>query len=307
MDNDPQLNDLRLFCAVARKSSFIAVARDSGVAPTSVSKRIAMLEEALGVKLFHRTTRRVHVTDEGAKIYLWAQKILDDVEDMHDDIATTRGDPRGLIRISSSARLGRELLTPALSRFKQRYPAVEVWLELLDRRADLVGEGFHLDIRAGEVNEPHLIPHRVAVSSRILCAAPSYIARHGAPAVPGDLINHDCILLREREEPFGTWRLIGPRGHENAKVAGTMASNDIDVVLRWVHDGHGVAFSADWLFAKSLAKGALVRVLPDWYQPADIWAVSTSRSAQSAKVRVCLEFLTEQIAVEKQLIATDSP
>ena len=295
MDNYPDLADLRFFCAVARKSSFIAAARDAGAAPTLVSKRVAMLEVALGVKLFHRTTRRVHITDDGAKVYRWAQKILEDVEDMHDDLATTSGDPRGLIRISSSARIGRDLLTPALSLFKHRFPRIEVWLELLDRRVDLIGEGFHLDIRAGEVNEHNLIPHRVAKSNRILCAAPSYIARHGQPATPADLTSHDCVLLREREEPFGTWRLTGGRGQENAKVTGTMASNDIDVVLRWVHDGHGIAFSSDWLFAPSLANGALVRVLPDWHQPADIWAVSTARSAQSAKVRICLEFLKERM------------
>lgn len=233
MDKDPDLYDLRLFCTIARKSSFVAAARDFGTAPTFVSKRIATLEESLGVKLFNRTTRRVNVTDEGAKVYQWAQKILDDVEGMQNEVSASKGEPRGLIRISSSARLGREHLTPALSRFRQCYPAIEVWLELLDRRVDLIGEGFHLDIRATEAHEHNLIAHRIATSSRILCAAPSYIARHGTPRIAADLANHDCVILREREEPFGTWRLTGPRGWENIKVNGAMASNDIDVVLGW--------------------------------------------------------------------------
>lgn len=296
MHNDPSLYDLRLFNAIALKSSFAAVARDFGVAPTFVSKRVAMLEQSLGVRLFHRTTRRVNLTDEGSRVYQWAQKILEDVEGMQNDVAEAKAEPRGPIRISSSAKLGRVHLAPALSRFKERYPQIDVWLELLDRRVDLIGEGFHLDIRAGEVTEHHLIAHRIAGSSRILCAAPAYLARHGMPASVAELARHECLLLREREEPFGTWRLTGPRGWEQVKVVGSMAANDIDAVLSWVHDGHGIAFSADWLFAASLADGSLVRVLPEHYQPADVWAVSTARSAQSAKVRLCLEFLKEQMA-----------
>ncbi len=295
MDNDPQLPDLRLFSAVARRSSFVAAAREFGVAPTFVSKRISMLEQSLGARLFNRSTRQVHLTDEGAKVYQWAQKILEDVEGMRNDVSETKSEPSGPIRISSSAKLGREHLTPALSRFKQRYPKIDVWLELLDRRVDLIGEGFHFDIRAGEVREHHLIAHRIMPSSRILCAAPAYVAQRGMPQSIAELARHECVLLREREEPFGTWRLTGPQGWETAKVSGSMASNDIDTVLKWVHDGHGIACSADWLFAKSLRNKSLVRVLPEYRQPADVWAVSSQRSAQSAKVRICLEFLKEQM------------
>ena len=296
MDNDPQLQDLRLFCIVARRASFVQAAREAKTSQTLVSKRIALLEQALGVKLLHRTTRRVNLTDEGVKAFEWAQRILGDVEEMRGDIASGARELRGPIRISSSARLGREVVAPALSRLKRRYPGVDVWLELLDRRVDLIGEGFHLDIRAGDVAEPGLFAHRIAASSRILCAAPDYVARHGMPRMAADLANHDCVLLRERSEPFGTWRLSGPRGPESVKVSGSLASNDIDIVLRWVHDGHGIVMGADWLFAPSLASGSLVRVLPDWHQPADVHAVSSARSAQSAKVRICIEFLKEQMA-----------
>ena len=303
MDIDPQLYDLRLFSTVARKSSFVAAAREYGVAPTFVSKRISMLEQSLGVRLFNRTTRQVNLTDEGSKVYQWTQKILEDVEGMQNDVSETKSEPSGPIRISSSAKLGRVHLTPALSRFKHRYPKIDVWLELLDRRADLIGEGFHLDIRAGEVREHHLIAHRIMASSRILCAAPAYVAKHGMPRSVADLAHHECVLLREREEPFGTWRMTGPRGWESAKVSGSMASNDIDVVLDWVHAGHGIACSADWLFAASMNNGSLVRVLPEYHQPADVLAVSSSRSAQSAKVRICLEFLKEQMSLRQEGIS----
>lgn len=295
MDSYPALQDLRLFSFVARQASFVAGARDAGVSQTLMSKRVALLERVLGVKLLRRTTRKVSLTDEGAKVLAWAQRILDDVEDMRDDVTRGAGDPQGPMRICSSARLGREVVAPALSRLKQRYPAMDVWLELLDRRVDLIGEAFHLDVRAGDVDEPNLIGHLIASNSRILCAAPSYLKKHGAPNSLAEVAARECVLLRERQDPFGTWRLTGPSGIESVKASGSLATNDIDVLLRWAHDGHGIVMSSQWLFAPSLASGQLVRVLPRWEQSANIYAVSTTRSAQSAKVRLCVEALREQM------------
>lgn len=299
MNNDPSLQDLRLFCIVARRASFVAAAREAAASQALISKRIALLEQSLGVKLLHRTTRKVSPTEEGLRVFEWAQRILGNVEDMREDIARDEQDLKGPIRISSSARLGREMLAPALSKLKLRYPGVDIWLELLDRRVDLVGEGFHLDIRAGEATEPSLYAHKIASSFRILCAAPSYVAQHGMPTTPAELVNHNCLLLRERNEPFGTWRLQGPRGVENTKVSGSLASNDIDILLQWAHDGHGILMSADWLFAPSLSHGHLVRLLPEWQQPANIIAVSSARSAHSAKVRICIEYLKHQFTTIK--------
>jgi LysR family transcriptional activator of dmlA len=295
VDSYPALQDLRLFSFVARRASFVAGAREAGVSQTLMSKRVALLEQSLGVKLLRRTTRKVSVTDEGAKVLAWAQRILDDVEDMREDVARGAGDPQGPIRICASARLGREVVAPALSRLKRRYPAMDVWLELLDRRVDLIGEAFHLDVRAGDVAEPNLIGHLIAANSRILCAAPSYLKKHGKPKSLADIAGRECVLLREREDPFGSWRLAGPQGAESVKVSGSLASNDIDVVLRWAHDGHGIVMSSQWLFTQSLASGQLVRVLPQWQQSANIYAVSTTRSAQSAKVRLCVEALREEM------------
>jgi LysR family transcriptional activator of dmlA len=302
MDSEPLLQDLRLFCLVARQSSFVGAAREAGVSQTLMSKRVAALEQTLGVALLRRTTRKVTVTDEGVKVAAWAQRILDDVDDMREDLARGVGDPKGPIRISASARLGREVVAPALSLLKFRYPAMEVWLELLDRRVDLIGEAFHLDIRAGEVAEPNLIGHLIANNTRILCAAPSYLARRGIPLTLTELEQHDCVLLREREDPFGTWKLEGPDGKLSIKAVGTLASNDIDVVLRWAHDGHGIVMSSEWLLAQSLASGALVRVLPEFWQSAHLYAVSSMRLAQSAKVRLCVEALRDAFSQRQETL-----
>ncbi|TCK38972.1 LysR family transcriptional regulator [Paraburkholderia sp. BL8N3] len=294
-NNDQFVRDLQLFCMVARRSSFIAAATEMGISPAHVSKRIAMLETSLGVKLFLRTTRRVSITSDGEAAFQWSQKILEDVQGMVDAFAGLTSDPRGLLRISTSLRLGRDHVSPALSLLRQRYGGLEIWLELLDRRVDLVGENFDIDIRVGEIQEPHLIAHRIVESSRILACAPSYLDRKGMPKALSDLAHHDCLLFRGRDQRFGVWRLTGPNGEESVKVTGPVASNHSDIVRQWAHDGYGVIMASVWDVASSLQSGELVRVLPGHRQQADVWAVTSARSSASAKIRVCVEFLKEQL------------
>ena len=295
-NNDPFLRDLRLFCTVARRASFIAAANETGISPAHVSKRIAMLEAMLGARLFHRTTRRVSVTAEGESAFAWAQKILEDVDGMLDAVGATSGEPRGLLRIATSVRLGRRHVAPVLSLLRKQHPGLEAWLELLDRRVDLIGESFDLDIRVGEVEEPHLIASRIATGSRVLCAAPGYLTRRGKPEHPGELPRHDCLLLRERDQAFGVWRLQGPDGWETVKVTGPMASNHSDVTHQWALEGFGIIMASVWDVAASVRAGELVRVLPDWQQPADIWAVTSARASASVRMRACLEFVKSQLA-----------
>jgi LysR family transcriptional activator of dmlA len=295
-NNEPLLRDLQLFCEVARRSSFIAAATETGLSPAHVSKRIATLETMLGVKLFNRTTRRVNITSDGEATFVWAQKILEDVGAMFDALSGGQREPQGTLRVCTSLRLGREHVAPILSLLRRHYPALEVWVELLDRRVDLIADNFDIDVRVGEVQEKHLIAHRIASSSRVLAAAPDYLARRGQPRVPADLAQHDCLLFRSRDDRFGVWRLVGPNGAETVKVTGPMASNHSDIVRQWAHDGHGIIMASRWDVAASLTSGALVQVLPGYHQPADIWAVTAVRSSSSAKVRSCVAFLREQLA-----------
>lgn len=296
MLNEPSLSDLRLLTFVVKHASFVKAAHELSLAQTTVSKRVAVLEEALGVKLLQRTTRTVKVTDEGLKVYQWAQKILDAVSDMQEELAVGQIELKGPIRVSASSRLGRDYVAPALSKMKRRFPGIDVWLELMDRRVDLLGEGFHLDVRSGNAEEPHVIGHRIADSSRVLCAAPSYLKKAGAPQTLADLGQHQCLLFRDRGEPFGLWKLNGPQGWEEVRVTGDLASNDNDVVLSWAHNGHGIMIGADWFVAASLKQGLLERVLPAWQQPVDVWAISTLRSNQSAKVRLFIDYIKAEMS-----------
>jgi LysR family transcriptional activator of dmlA len=295
VNNNWSLMDLRVFCQVARHSSFVGAATDLGISPAYVTKRVAGLEKALGTKLFHRTTRRVLITDEGEAAYAWARKVLDAADELNQGVAGVRSAPAGPLRISSSLRLARNHIAPILARMNQTYPALEIWLEVVDRRVDLLGEGFDIDVRMGEVTEPHLIAHPVARNARVLCAAPAYLARCGQPKTLADLAHHDCLIYRERHQTFGVWRLQGPHGPESVKVTGVMGSNQSDIVRAWAMDGVGIIPLASWDVADELKSGRLVRVLPDYHQSADVWAVTGSRLEQSAKLRVCTQWLVSQL------------
>jgi LysR family transcriptional activator of dmlA len=294
--NDTDLLALRVFCAVAQRASFVLAARDLGISPAYVSKRIAELEQRLGVPLFHRTTRRVVISDQGEVAYQRARDVLAAMETFKEQVAGTKdAAPSGSLRISTSLRLGRNHVSHALSLLAQKYPGLEIWLELVDRRVDLLSEGFDVDIRVGDVYEPHLVAHLIARSVRVLCAAPSYLERHGEPRTLAELAQHNCLLYRDREQAFGVWRMNGPNGPESVKVTGNFGSNHSDIVFNWALDGHGVILLANWDVARWLRDGSVKRVLPDYYQPADVWATTTTRLSNSTKLRACIEFLTDQL------------
>jgi LysR family transcriptional activator of dmlA len=295
MNNDWDLVDLRVFCLVARRSSFVAAATELGISPAYVTKRVANLEKAWGATLLHRTTRRVRISDAGEDAYAWARKVLDAADEFNAGVASGNRLPAGPLRICTSLRLGRLHIAPIVADMGRAYPDLDIWLEVMDRRVDLLGEGFDIDVRMGDVHEPHLVAHPVATNVRVLCAAPAYLSRRGQPKSLADLASHDCLLYRERHQTFGVWRLQGPNGPETVKVTGSMGSNQADVVRTWAHQGLGIIPLASWDVAADLREGTLVRVLPQYNQSADVCAVTASRLGQSSKLRLCTQFLVAQL------------
>ncbi|MDD0814565.1 LysR substrate-binding domain-containing protein [Curvibacter sp. HBC28] len=296
MNSLPDNEDLRVFTVVVRKSSFAAAAEELGSSPAYVSKRIRLLEQVLGVRLLHRTTRRVAVTEDGERVFHWAQRVLDDVDHLMQEVAVTRQTPRGSLRISSSFGFGRQVVAPLVSQLVERYPGLQVRFEVFDRLVDVASEGFDLDVRVGDDIAPHLIARRLADNHRILCAAPAYLQRRGTPRHLQDLSQHDCLVIKERDHPFGVWRLHAGAQEDTVKVTGPLSSNHGEIVVRWALDGRGVLLRSIWDVAPWLQSGELVQVLPEWRQEANIWAVYPSRLSNSAKVRVCVEFLQAQLA-----------
>jgi LysR family transcriptional activator of dmlA len=295
VNNFPELGDLRVFVETAKRANFARAAAALDASAAYVTKRIQVLEQTLGVKLFHRSTRKVVVTEEGERIYQWAQQILDAVDGMVAEVGAARAEPRGLLRVCSSFGFGRNIVAPAISQLSARYPQLNVRFEVFDRLVDITSEGFDLDVRVGDEIAPHLIARRLATNHRVLCAAPSYLARRGTPRQLSELPSHDCLIIKERDHPFGVWRLRnGPR-EEVIKVTGPLSSNNGEVVVQWAVDGRGIVLRSMWDVAPLLASGKLVRILPDYTQDANVWAVYPSKLGNSAKLRVCVDWLEQSL------------
>lgn len=291
MYKHPQTDDLHVFVTVARTLNFAEAARLLGVSPAYVSKRLGVLEADLKIKLLHRTTRRVVVTQEGERALSWALRILDGVDQLVQEIGATRQEPKGVLRMTSSFGFGRNMVAPAVSRLVLAYPQLHVRLELVDRLVDAAAEGFDLDVRIGDEIAPHLIARQLATNCRVLCAAPSYIQRKGVPRNLIDLGTHDCLAVQERDLAFGTWHLQSGANKANVKVTGPLSINDGEVAVRWALDGHGIVLRSIWHVQKYLTAGQLIRVLPEWQQVANVWAVYPTKLQISAKVRVAVKFL----------------
>ena len=287
----PLPEDLRVFLTVIRKASFAGAADELGQSPAYVSKRIRILEETLRTRLLHRTTRRIALTEAGERTQRWAIRILDDLDDFVGELTDARKAPRGMLHICSSFGFGRNHVAPAIAELTSRYPDLEVRLDVFDRAVDIVAEGFDLEIRVGDDLPGHHISRKLVSNRRLLCATPEYLAARGTPMSLKDLAEHDCLVLKERNNPFGIWHLEQAGKVESVRVSGPLSSNNGEIVLQWALGGKGILLRSQWDVQPLLAQGRLVQVLHEYSQSANIWAVYPTRLSDSAKLRVCVEFL----------------
>ncbi|MEN3363273.1 MAG: LysR family transcriptional regulator, transcriptional activator for dmlA [Burkholderiales bacterium] len=286
------VSELSFFTLVVKEGSLSAAARELGVTPPSVSKRLAQLEQRLGVQLLNRTTRRLSLTDEGELYHGNATRILAEIAEMEQLVSLNRATPKGLLRVNAPLGFGRIYITPLVSKFVKRYPEVEIQLQLTDRPMNLVEQSFDVGIRFGELPDTRLVARKIAPNRRLLCAAPSYLKKYGVPKVPHDLTRHNCIVLRQNDAAYGTWHFTRGRHAETVKVRGALSSNDGEVTLNWALEGHGIILRAEWDIAKYLRSGRLQLLLEDYATlPADIFAVYPERHGVSAKVRAFTDFL----------------
>nr|WP_315445911.1 LysR substrate-binding domain-containing protein [uncultured Pseudomonas sp.] len=290
-DAVPLPEDLRVLLTVIRKHGFAAAADELGLSPAYVSKRIQILESTLGARLLHRTSRRVSLTEDGERVQRWALRILDDFQQLHDELADAHDSPRGRLHICSSFGFGRNHVAPAVSLLAERYPALEIRLDLFDRVVDIIHEGFDLEIRVGDDIPGQHIGRRLVSNRRVLCAAPSYLQRRGTPQTLDELQQHDCLVIKERDNAFGIWNLDRDGTQESVRVSGPLSSNNGEIVMQWALDGRGILLRSLWDVKPLLDDGRLVQVLEDYRQSANVWAVYPTRLAHSGKLRACVEFL----------------
>jgi LysR family transcriptional regulator, transcriptional activator for dmlA len=295
-------SDLNLFALVARNRNLAAAARELGVTPPAVSKRLAQLEQRLGVRLVNRTTRRLALTPEGELYLANGSRILDELSELEQLVTRSRGEPAGLLRVNASFGFGRTHIAPAVSAFVERFPSMKIQLQLTERPLSLQEEGFDLGIRFGDVPDARINARLLLKNRRIVCASPAYLKQHGKPSAPHDLTRHACIVLRENDSAYGTWHFSRGKRVETVKVDGALSSNDGSTVLRWAHDARGIVVRSQWEVASHIARGELVPLLGDWALPnADIHAIYLERNRLSAKLRSFVDFLGDYLreALEK--------
>lgn len=290
-----QTLDLSFFHLLANKGSLAATARELGVTPPAVSKRLTALEARLGVRLVNRTTRSMSLTAEGELYFSHAARILTQIDEVEQLIGASRATPKGLIRVNASLGFGRRYIGPALAAFFAQYPEVEIQLEISDHPLDLATHGFDLGIRFGTLPDAAFHARKVASNRRLLCASPLYLEKHGTPQKLADLQQHNCIFLRQNETPYGVWSFTNGGRTQNVKVRGALGCNDGEVALNWALEGFGILLRAEWDIARYVRSGRLRLVLEDQTPTrADVYAVYPQQLHLSARVRSLIDFLVER-------------
>ena len=294
-----RVSDLEFFTQLVKQGSLAALARELGVTPPAITARLAQLEKRLGVRLLNRTTRRLSVTHEGEIYLATGARLLEELQELEQTVSSSRGTPKGLLRINATFGFGRRHVAPAIVEFARRYPEVEVQLELTDRSVNLTDKAFDIGIWFGTVPDSRMVARKIVSNKRMLCASPDYLKRAGMPQVPRDLQSHQCIVLRESDAAYGTWYLTRGTRQETIKVRGVLSTNDGETGVLWALAGYGILMRSEWDIHEHVRAGRLVPVLADWALPvADIFAVYPERANLSAKVSAFIDFLTEWFGKE---------
>ena len=253
--------EMMAFVETVERASFSAAARALKLTPSALSKLVARLEARLGVSLMKRTTRRLSLTPEGEAYFARVRRILEDIRGAEAEVAGFRERPRGLLRINSGNAFAIHQLIPALPEFVQRYPDLTVELSLVDRRVDLIESGADLAVRIGNVGDERLVSRKVCDLKRMICAAPTYLARRGIPRKPEDLARHDCITMAGMP-CLSLWPFRGGTVAVNGPATADSASAVLEMALR----GMGLVRFSDFVFSEHIRDGRLVPVLVDQHK-----------------------------------------
>jgi DNA-binding transcriptional LysR family regulator len=281
------LNELRTFQRIVACGSLSAAARDLGIGLAVVSKRLASLERRAGQRLIHRTTRRLSLTDEGLALMPHIERMLEELAAAEARLASGKEEPHGLLRVSAPISFGRIHLVPLAAELVERYPQLDIALQLADPVVDLIEERIDIAVRIGQPRDSTAVMRTLATNRRILVAAPSYLDRRGRPRLVAELSGHVCLHY----SPTVPWRLEGPNGAVvEVETHSRLHSNSGDAVQDWALAGRGVMLKSAIDVAEHLGSGSLERVLPDWQTaPAPIYALVPSGRLLATKARVFLD------------------
>lgn len=284
------------FLEVVKQGSFAAAARQLGVSGPALSKQVAALEAQLGVKLLHRTTRQVRLTEAGALYSERARRALDDIQEAEKRILELKDCPTGLLRISLPMSFGRQYLAKPLAEFAQRYPDVIVDVELDDRMVDVIAEGFDVAVRIASLKDSGMVARKLANCPVVLCASPAHLQRHGTPETLVELSQQPAIIY-SKQSNINEWRLTQANGNKaSVALQKRFCANNAEMMLEACLQGIGVAMLPIFTAAPYLQSGRLVQLLPEYSfaQVPGIYALFPQNRYLSTKVRLFIDTLIEE-------------
>ena len=290
--------EMAVFSKVVAAGSLSAAARELGLSPALISRRLAGLEARLGVRLINRTTRSLRLTDEGAGYYDTCTRVLAEIEEADAAVSAGRVEPQGALKVAIPASFGHRHVAPLIPEFASRYPQVRLALSLSDRNVNVIDEGFDLAIRIAHLEDSSLAARRLAPNRRVVCASPAYLERHGTPRTPQDLAQHNCLTANDF---VMNWDYKEPDGRPGSvRVSGRYACDNWEVLREWALAGMGVALKSTWDVYRHIEDGSLVSVCPGYTFGSDvaIYAVYPHRRFLPAKTRVFIEFLAASFGPE---------
>lgn len=295
------VNNVKMFVRVYELGSMSAAARDQRTSPAVASARISDLEKHLGVRLFNRTTRSLQPTENGRLFYDGARRVLEAIDEAEAAVMDVARNPRGTVFVAAPLGIGRRLIAPLVPAFKDAWPQIDVRLRLSDRIIDVTAEGLDMAFHFGLLEDSALKVRHVADCTRVLCAAPAYVARRGMPVDGADLVGdrHDCLNLRFPGAREFQWTLQTPDGPRRFEIGGPFESDDGDVLTGWALDGRGIVLKPLFEVAEHILSGALVPVASATPPlPAQLSILTPHRRLKDPKLRLFSDFAVPRIRAE---------
>lgn len=292
-----RLSAMRTFRTVVETGGFSAAARRLGLSKAAVSKQVAELEAHFGTALLQRTTRRLNATDAGQRYFENCVRLLDELSEVEAEVRQSQAEPSGRLRINAPINFGNAVLGPVICAMAQRYPKLEIQVELNDRFVDLIEEGFDVALRIRtNLPDSSLIARRMCGITRSVCATPSYLKRHGIPKTPADLKDHSCLIYTLSTSPFD-WKFEAGNKATTVRVDGAIRSNNGQFLLSFLHAGLGIALLPDFTVGEEIRKGKLTRILENYpVEPHDLYLVYPANRHQSPKLRAFMDMAAQHLS-----------
>ncbi|USD62326.1 LysR family transcriptional regulator [Vibrio sp. SCSIO 43140] len=297
-----KFSDMTLFVSIVKNQGLAAAGRELGLSPATVTARLQSLEERYGVKLLNRSTRHISLTESGAMYHRACLEIIDSVKEAENLLQTGTKEVRGTLKIAAPRDIGKQHISPLLSKFTEQYPQVIPYLFLNDNLSNMAESGLDVVVRYGELADSNLVSRKLASSHRVLCASPQYLARKGTPIMPEDLQHHDCLAMVRSNEEMKTWHFQEHEQHDVVTVMPKRFSDDGEVIRQWALDNAGIAMKSFLDVQEDIKQKRLVTVLDGYMKNfnsstssagADLNVIYLSRKHQPKRLRLLVDHLID--------------